>query len=298
MPSLSGVIRRRDLLFGAATTAAAALITACGSGSSATDTPKPAVPTVPPTPTTGITPSPTVAPTTAPLTTATIAPTAIATPASTASVAVATVGTTLATATGSPTAPLIVFAGSSLTIGFGIPPTENYPAQTIALLAPAKYDAVNLGVNGRPTSTMISLAAKNIDPLYAASRSKNVVVMWEGGNDLLQGASAEEAYANIVKFCQGRRSVGFEVVVLTLLPRTSYVREGTDFEADRDVINMSIRRNLASFADALADVGADPTIGIAGAQANSEYYQPDGTHLVRKGYSIVADIVKAAIVAL
>ena len=303
-------LTRRHLLRGTAATAATALIAACGGNSGATDTPKPLPATTTPTPvqvaattlpsssissaTATAPPPPTSAPTALPTVPATLTPT----PAATASVAVATVGTTLATTTGSPTAPLIVFVGSSTTIGFGIPPTDNYPAQTIALLAPAKYDAVNLGVNGRPASTMISLAAKNIDPLYAASRSKNVVVMWGGGNDLDQGASAEEAYANIVTFCQARRSVGFKVVVLTLLPRTGYVREGTDYEANRGVINTSIRKNLASFADALADIGANPIIGAAGAQANLDYYQPDGTHPTRKGYSIVAGIVKDAILTL
>lgn len=75
-------VTRRNLLLGAAATAATALITACGGNSSAPDTPKPAAPTVAPAATTGISPSPTAARVTT--TIPTTAPTAIAPPAGTA----------------------------------------------------------------------------------------------------------------------------------------------------------------------------------------------------------------------
>ena len=91
------LITRRHLLLGATAAALSGLAAACGSGSGATDTPKPAAPTVAPA-ATPIVPSPTAAPvmtatpttaptaaaTAAPVPTATTAPTAIATLAATA----------------------------------------------------------------------------------------------------------------------------------------------------------------------------------------------------------------------
>jgi lysophospholipase L1-like esterase len=200
--------------------------------------------------------------------------------------------------TGTPTTPLILFVGASMVYGLGVPRTETFPAQTMALLAPTMYDAVNLGVmEGVTLAELLPRAPKTIDPLYAASRSKNILVLG-GTNDLGAGATVDEAFARMVIFCQARRRVGFKVVVLTILPNSVPLSGGRTYENERQHYNANIRSELASYADALADVSADPTIGAAGAQMNREYYQSDGTHPTAKAYAIVARIVKAAILTL
>lgn len=308
-----GSMTRRRLLLGTVALAANALTAACGGGSSATDTPKPTRATVtttpiPPTaapvaptpqPAATAAPATTVVPTFVPtvrLATAASAPTA----ASTAVLSVPPVAETFTTPTGKPTTPLIAFAGGSNMYGQGVARTETLPAQTIALLAPTEYDAVNLGVSGQTIDQLNVLAPRTIDPLFAASRSKNIVVLLAGSNELVGGTSVEETFGRIVALCQTRRSAGFKVVMLTILPRTGLLQKATkeDFETARQGLNASMRKNMATFADALVDVAADPMIGAAGATASMEFYQSDGVHLTPKGHGIAAGIVKAAILTL
>jgi lysophospholipase L1-like esterase len=294
---------RRRVFLGATAIAATTFAAACGSNRTATDTPK-STPVTPIAPTTAI-PAPTTptsaATAIASVTTTSPAPTAAATPAGTPTAAARSslpVPETFVPPTGTPTTPLIVFVGASMVYGLGVQRTETFPAQTIAMLAPATYDAVNLGVmTGITLAELLPLAPKTIDPLYAASRSRNILVLG-GTNDLGAGASVDEAFARMVIFCQARRRIGFKVVALTILPNSVPLSGGRTYENERQHYNANIRTELASYADALADVSADPTIGAAGAQLNREYYQSDGTHPTARAYAIVARIVKAAILTL
>ena len=48
-------------------------------------------------------------------------------------------------------------------------------------------------------------------------------------------------------------------------------------------------------ADALADMGADATIGPAGAEMNTTYFDTDRVHMTNAGYAVVAGLVSVAI---
>lgn len=311
MPPISGVINRRDLLFCAATTAAAALITACGSGSSATDTPKPAVPTVPPTPTAGITPSSTVAPiaTTAPIPApaataaapqTTAAATAVMTP--TAIARVVPITTPSATAT----APLLMFVGSEATNAPYVNEADGYPGQVIQMLFPTRYDYAKAGISHTTASTLVSQAPKTVDPFYSPARSKNIVVMWEGQSDLYQGVDVEAAYTSLVNFSKARKAFGWKVVILTLPPRAldnlDVVPARAHYEADRQTINTRLRANWSGYADALADVAANPEIGPAETLQNGDVYHVEDIRgpdtMTIKGKGIVAKIVAVTIITL
>ena len=185
---------------------------------------------------------------------------------------------------------LVACDGNSMTLGSGQTP---YPTQLAALLGPA-YTVDNFGIGGQTTPQMITGAPTEIDPLYSANNTDNIVVCWEGTNDIVvNSASAVTAYNNLVTYCQARRTAGFKVVILTILPRNSGGAQPT-FDADRLAANASIVANWATFADALADVAADSRIGNA--PPNGTYFT-DGTHLNSAGYAIVASIVDTAITA-
>lgn len=279
------------MLLGATTIVAAALTSACA-GAPGTPTPvataSAPLPATTPIPTTIAPPSATTgAPSTATL--ALVAGTPVE----------ASFFAPLPTPAGTPTTPLLVFAGASNVYGAKVQRNETFPAQTLALLAPARYDAVNYGVNGNTIANVNMRATEWIDPLYAASRSKNIVVVYVGPNDLNGGASVDEVYAALVAFGQVRRRVGFKVVMLTFLPwRKDTWGAGADYETERQSINARLRENHVGFIDALADVAADPLIGPADAPTNLAYYHSDGVHLVAAGYRIMAEIVKAAILTI
>lgn len=183
---------------------------------------------------------------------------------------------------------LAIFDGNSMT-------DSSYPATTLASLTGTWYTR-NFGVSGQTTPKMTSDAVTQIDPYYDSRVSNNVVVAWEGTNDLKLGATATTAYNNLVAYCQARQAAGFKVVILTILPRSD---SGTpaDFNTSRATVNTNIKNNYASFADVVADVAANTDIGEDGDSDNTTYYS-DKVHLTTAGYNIVAGIVATAIQTL
>lgn len=189
---------------------------------------------------------------------------------------------------------LYVFDGDSQTNGFGLadPATQSYPAQVMALYNNSTFYSGNLGVNSQTTADMTADGVATIDPHYDVRRAKNIVLALCGTNDLYGGANAATTYNRIVAYHTARRAAGYKTVAFTILPRSDGGTPGS-FEADRQTVNTNIRNNWAGWADALADVAANATIGDAGDEANPTYYQ-DLIHLTTAGYAIVAGIAKTA----
>ena len=166
------------------------------------------------------------------------------------------------------------------------------PAQVMSLLPPG-LESVNLGVPGQTTPMMAADAGAQVDPL-AEGRHDPVLVVWEGTNDLMYGTDppfdAEAAYRHLASYCRARQRAGYQVVVLTVLPR-----EGSaEFEAARTELNARLRAGWRSFADGLADVAADEVVGRAGAEFDEAYYR-DTVHLTPAGYGVVARRVTEAV---
>jgi lysophospholipase L1-like esterase len=183
----------------------------------------------------------------------------------------------------------IVFDGNSMTGG-----SSTYPA-TVMPTFPS-MTSTNVGVPGQTTPDMLSDAVTQVDPLYNGTLANNVLVCWEGTNDLKLGATAASAYSSLVTYCSNRRAAGYKVVIVTLLPRNDGGTPGT-FEADRQTVNTNIRANWTTFADALADVAAIGAIGDFGDSNNATYYQ-DNVHMTALGYDIVAYCVCDGIAAV
>ena len=188
---------------------------------------------------------------------------------------------------------LVVFDGCSLVDDAGVARDAGMPAQVMALL-PGGLDMKNLGVGGQTTQMMAADAAAEVDPLFAASRRRNILVCWEGTNDLILGTAspydARQAYRHLAAYCKARQRAGFRVVICTVLPRG---RSAAFYEA-RNALNAELRAHWRSFADALADVAANMTIGADGAETDATYYR-DTVHLTAAGYAIVAREVAGAV---
>lgn len=199
---------------------------------------------------------------------------------------------------GPPTNPLIIFAGASVVAGLGVPRADAFPAQTIALLAPTRYDAVTVAVSGRTVHTVAAIAPMEIDPRYAPSRASNIVVLYAGLNDLCGGASVEETLTRLATFGQARRRIGFMVVMGTLLPSTVDGGPGESYEARRQRVNVRLREETSRYADALADFAADLAIGAPGAATDRKYFQADGIHPTSAGHHALATVMAPVIARL
>lgn len=185
----------------------------------------------------------------------------------------------------------VIFDGDSLTTGYACLNHANFPGQTWGLLG-SDWKIYSVAVAGQTLANMQSDAAAEIDPLYDAGLSKNVLVCWEGLLDVYGGADVATTLTRMETYCAARQAAGWQVVVLTCLP-SLYISE-----ANRGALNTGIRNNYGDWADALADIAADSRIGDAGDNDDATYYNnsdTNKTHMTQAGFAIVASIVKAAI---
>ncbi len=190
----------------------------------------------------------------------------------------------------------LIFEGDSLSAGYNLPNDDSYPSQLAAQFS--NDIESNVSSAGDWISSMLNEAVTQVDPLYSPIAYKNICVLWGGCNDFRTKTpkdTVETVYNNIVSYCQARKAVGWQVIVLTLAPD---VNGGfTGYEAFRLELNAFIRENYATFADALADVGNDAIIGQIANMPNETYWI-DYIHMTAAGYAIVADYVKTAIDSL
>lgn len=191
---------------------------------------------------------------------------------------------------------LVICDGDSLTAGTGSTGGNTYPAQMIAALG-SGYEAINDGTGGHTVVQMLAAVA-SLDEYIAVTRPRVYYVGWGGGNDIYtSGTDAGALFSLYVDLCRGRRVSGAKVVACTQLPR-SIVSTPAYYERQRLAFNAMVRAQWRTFADALADMGADATIGLAGSEMNTTYYDPDRVHMTNAGYAVVEGIVRAALLSI
>lgn len=197
----------------------------------------------------------------------------------------------------------IVVHGNSLAIGYASASAYTmYNGITGATLAPLASDYFNCSTSGIATATLLANAPSVIDPLYNTGipAARRVAILWEITNDLANNLYTDTvAYNNVKAWCQARKAVGWKVIVCTCLPRSNGGLTG-NFETYRQSVNSQIRANAIGqgWADQIADMGGDATIGAAGASTNSTYYNADQIHLTSAGHTIAATYITTALNAI
>lgn len=153
---------------------------------------------------------------------------------------------------------------------------------------------------------MVANAPTTVDVLYNRVSGKQIVFIWGGTNDMaIGGANSTTIYNAIKAYATARKGVGWQVVILSMLPRQT----SPSWETTRQAVNTSLRADFTTptadpniwtgggYGDVLIDVGSDATIGAPGAQMNTTYY-PDQIHLTNAGYAIVGAYAKTAALLL
>jgi len=204
-----------------------------------------------------------------------------------------------------PSLPLrtVVFTGNSIVAGQGaVAGSTDFTTVALSLLnTPAawkspNFRAYNVGVGAQSTHTMLTADRVRVDRKLSEYHPANVVIIFEGTNDLYYGASASTALANLLAAYNLQRAAcpGVRVGVGTVLPRSNSGTPGT-FNADRATLNTALRNVLGS---AVVDFAADATMGTDAASENPTYY-PDKAHPSVAGHAILgqitADWINAAV---
>lgn len=175
--------------------------------------------------------------------------------------------------------PNIVIDGNSLSIT-----VNDVPAYSTFL----NVATTNVARGAQTTRDMLE-HFEDVTAAYRPGR-RNVLVAWEGTNDLYFGASVDEASARLLEYRRRAESAGWQVLLLTILPRAS-VPDPKRFETQRLAVNRALRRARIT----LIDVGADPEMGPFHAVFEPVFYQPDRVHLSVHGARRIATLVGRAL---
>ena len=173
--------------------------------------------------------------------------------------------------------PVILFVGTSLTAGYGLDPSEAYPARLQEKLDAAglRYRVVNAGVSGETSAG----ARRRMDWLMAQPVA--VLVVETGANDGLRGIDPADARSNIQAiFDRAKRQA--PPPALMLVGMAAPPNLGARYtERFRAIYPELARANGAVLVPFLLE-------GVAGMPRLN---QPDGVHPTAEGQRILAETV-------
>ncbi len=196
-----------------------------------------------------------------------------------------------------PTTPslLTVYEGDSMILGY----ITGVDGQGLSdrIINAKGCDGYNFAVTNSyvaATATNITNRAAQVDYTLTQSHANKVLVLWCVSNEINGGFTGAQSYANLKTYIDARVTAGWtrsKIVVVNCLPRGA---SGT-FETERLAYNALLATKAGVDFGAVADVAGNATIGAAGAQNDTNYYNVDKIHLLDAGYAIAAPIVQAAI---
>jgi hypothetical protein len=196
--------------------------------------------------------------------------------------------------------PLVAILGDSIANGDQVAGWQSWPFRMLADLSDTHPDAqlLNAATNGSGIPKV-----KNSDysdfvlPWYSAARTKNILLVAAGTNDLANANNLSDLLDRYYSLLDSARATGWKAVACTILPRSNagMVVGLQGFEAARSAFNADLVANWASHADALADVAAIKGMGAAGDSDNTTYYGADKIHPTAAGHALLEPVYLAAI---
>lgn len=208
----------------------------------------------------------------------------------------------------------IIFVGDSLTSGaLGTTSTDAKSFSEVVLLAQSnRTRSYNLGVSGNTIASLVAVGATQVDPLFDAQLTRNILHVWIGTNTIASAPATVAAIFTALKaYLQARKTANptQKIVMVDCLPRGA----AAQFETDRQAFNTLLLTDFSvatgnalvklagpgiTYADMLVHIGGDATIGVAGSQNNATYYQVDTIHLTKAGQAVVGGLVATALTLL
>lgn len=182
----------------------------------------------------------------------------------------------------------IVCDGDSITEGAFASYFNNWPRLMEDLLL---YNSnIHLtAFSGGTTVTQNANRTKWQSKIFSSNDPYNLVIVFLGTNDLAGGIVAETVYGNLSSYISAIKTIGYDVIVCTCLPRQAFL--STQAENERLAYNQMIRENWASLGCSyLVDFDAEGTMGRTDLVGNATFYV-DGTHPTILGQNIIAGYI-------
>ncbi len=213
--------------------------------------------------------------------------------------------------------PLIAFVGDSITRMTAADYGRGYPFLALASVRAAGYlaEVCDTAVGGTgitrildPTGSDNSTLLLRANAFYSASRTKNVMVIALGTNDLANNnpvayilyGTAPPSYplSGLYPAIDYAVAAGWLVVVVTPGPRTDSmaVLQAT-YNSRRTTVCDDLVANAAAHGYRVVDTRGITNFGGPSDSDNPTYYSPDKIHPVNAGHALLAPAVTAAVLA-
>jgi len=101
---------------------------------------------------------------------------------------------------------VILAFGDSLTYGYGVKPPQSYPAVLQELTG---FKVINAGISGETTAQGLARLEQTLE-----QHQPKLVILLEGGNDLLRKVTEQQIYTNLRQMVQLIRQSGAEVMLV------------------------------------------------------------------------------------
>lgn len=126
----------------------------------------------------------------------------------------------------------ILAFGNSLFAGYGLDPSDSYPAKLERALRAKgiNADMANAGVSGDTTAAGLQRLEFTLN---AQEEQPDLFILELGGNDLLRGLAPDETRANLAAMLDMLKARGIPVLIMGMRAPPNY---GPDYQADFDAL--------------------------------------------------------------
>jgi acyl-CoA thioesterase I len=180
-----------------------------------------------------------------------------------------------------PSSKTIIALGDSLTLGYGLPDNQSYPAQLMQRLKSAGYDYTvqNAGVSGDTTAGLLSRLDWTLE-----GEKPTLIILSIGSNDAFQGKSVADIEKNIRSIIQKIQEKNIPILFVGMKTSLNFSKEYR--EAYESIFpNLAQEYNL-SFIPFL----------LEGVAMNTELNQSDRIHPNAQGYAKVVDTLMEGLI--
>ena len=153
----------------------------------------------------------------------------------------------------------ILAFGDSLTEGRGVSPAQSYPSVLASL---SGHPVINGGVSGE-----LSQAGRARLPALLAEHRPALVILLEGGNDMLRGSGEVALKANLAAMIEAAQGSGAQVLLVGV-PRKSLFADGAPLYEE-----LAEQYGLVLDNDSIGELLRDPALKSDAVHFNAEGYR-------------------------
>ena len=153
----------------------------------------------------------------------------------------------------------ILAFGDSLTEGRGVSPAQSYPSVLASL---SGHPVINGGVSGE-----LSQAGRARLPALLAEHRPALVILLEGGNDMLRGSGEVALKANLAAMIEAVQGSGAQVLLVGV-PRKSLFADGAPLYEE-----LADQYGLVLDNDSIGELLRDPALKSDAVHFNAEGYR-------------------------